>query len=238
MKIKDLTPNADNPRTITDAKFNQLKKAIKEFGDLSGIVFNRKTGKLIGGHQRIKALGQGHDIVITKEFSKPTKTGTVAFGFVEIGTDQFPYREVYWTNVKEKAATIAANKNAGEWDMPKLNSWLKELSDFDLDFDVGLTMFDDEELAEFPDKIEVSAHTRKVSDGEAEEKERGPAKCKAGEVYALGDTRIKCGADDLHYCDLIIARWEKYSDQVAVLQTKTQTKRAAKPLANRSVNGN
>lgn len=55
MKVKNLKANPENPRTITDAKLLQLKRSMERFGDLSGIVFNRRSGNLGGGHQR--ALG-------------------------------------------------------------------------------------------------------------------------------------------------------------------------------------
>jgi hypothetical protein len=162
----------------------------------------------------------------------------VAEGFVLLNGERFSYREVTWDKTREKAANIAANKNAGEWDLPQLNEWLKELSSFDIDFDINLTMFDAKELAELPDAIEVSAHTRTPGNGkEKEDKDREPAKCKPGEVYALGSHRLKCGEDDLHYCDLIIARWEKHSGQEAILQPKAILKsKAAQQVMSRTGN--
>lgn len=222
MKVKDLSPNAKNPRTVTDSKLRMLKKAMLKFGDLGGIIFNRKTRQLVGGHQRSKHLDPSSVITIVKKYSKPTKTGTVAEGFVEMKGERFSYREVYWDALTEKAANIAANKGAGEFDAQMLNDWLKELTSFDANFDIDLTMFDVKELSELPLPIEVAAHTRTPGAGkDEEEKEVGPAKCKAGEVYALGEIRLKCG-DDLHYCDLIISRWEKYAGKEAVLMKKTK----------------
>lgn len=224
MQIKDLTPNAKNPRTISDSKRAMLKKALLKFGDLSGIVYNTKTKRLVGGHQRRDIFDPKSAITVVKKYSKPTKTGTVAEGFCELNGERFSYRAVYWPEATEKAANIAANKNAGEWDLPQLNEWLKDLSSFDLDFDINLTMFDADDLAALPNPIDVAGHTRTPGQGKDDEpeKEIGPAKCKPGEVYALGSTRLKVGEEDLHYCDLIISRWEKYSGQEAVLQVKTK----------------
>lgn len=231
MKLKDLSPNANNPRTITPAKIAMLKKSLIKFGDLSGIVFNRKSKHLVGGHQRRETFDPETDITITKKYSKPSKTGTVAEGYFEHKGEKYNYREVFWDEMTEKAANIAANKGAGEWDIPQLNEWLKDLSDFDLDFDMSLTMFDAEDLEALPNPIEVSAYTRKQSQGkeDEDEKEKAPPRCKPGQVYALGTTRLKCGEDDLHFCDFIIARWERQSGQDVVLQNPTK-KRAAKQL--------
>lgn len=139
MKIKDLKANPKNPRTISDEKLAMLKKAIAEFGDLSGIVFNRKTKHLVGGHQRTKGFDPSAEIHIEKKFSKPTKTGTVAVGYVLVNGERHSYREVEWDKIREQAANIAANKGAGEWDLPQLEEWFRELDDFG--FDLDLTMF-------------------------------------------------------------------------------------------------
>ncbi len=147
MKIKDLKPNPQNPRTITDEKLVQLKKALTEFGDLGGIVFNRKTKKLIGGHQRIKIIDNQSEVVIEKRYSKKTKTGTLAEGYVIANGERLAYREVDWDEAKEKAANIAANKGAGEWDFAQLGEWMKDL-DGSL-FDLDLTMFDEQERFNF-----------------------------------------------------------------------------------------
>ena len=159
MQIKDLIPNEKNPRTVSDQKLAQLKKAIKEFGSLDGFIFNRKTKRLVSGHQRQKISDGDSQITINKKFSKPSRTGTVALGFATIEGEIFPYREVWWDESKEKAAIIAANKNAGEWDIPQLGEWMKELGSFDIDFDMSLTMFSDEELQQFGG-VTVSEHTR------------------------------------------------------------------------------
>lgn len=142
--LAQLAGNPKNPRRVSDKKLEMLKKAIAEFGDLSCIVFNRKSGQLVGGHQRVKVLPPDSEITIRKKYDQPTRTGTIAEGFVEIEGEEFAYREVHWTEAKEKAANIAANKGAGEWDFSQLAEWITELDA--LGFDKELTMFDDEEL--------------------------------------------------------------------------------------------
>ncbi len=143
MDVKDLAGNPGNPRTVSPAKLAMLKKSLAEFGDLGGIVFNRKTKQLCGGHQRVSLFGPKTKIEIEKKYTTPTKTGTVAEGFVVLDGERFSYREVNWDETKEKAANIAANKGAGEWDFAKLGDWMRELDDFA--FDLDLTMFDENE---------------------------------------------------------------------------------------------
>jgi ParB-like chromosome segregation protein Spo0J len=86
MRFKDLIPNPKNPRTVSDAKLAQLKKALKEFGNLDGFVFNKKTGHLISGHQRLKIF----------------KEATIKGDWVYWNGERWPYREVNWSEAKEK----------------------------------------------------------------------------------------------------------------------------------------
>lgn len=146
MKVRDLTVNPNNPRTITDAKLEQLGKSMYEHGDISGIVYNRTTRNLSGGSQRSKRLDPDAVITLTKQYKKPTRTGTVAEGYVELHGERFAYREVKWSKHKEMAANLAANKSAGQWDMPEVAKWMKEITSFDADMDPELTMFDANEI--------------------------------------------------------------------------------------------
>lgn len=117
MKIKDLRAATYNPRKITDKKLEMLGKSMREFGDLSGIVFNRRTGNLIGGHQRLKHLDSEWEI---------------EGGFVKTPFGDFVFREVDWPEKKEKAANIAANKHGGEFDLPALKVLLADVDDLEL----------------------------------------------------------------------------------------------------------
>lgn len=144
MKLSDLSGNPRNPRRITDEKKEMLKTALMQFGDISGIVFNKRTNQLVGGHQRKDALGDGV-IEIVKTYEEPTKTGTVSEGFVVMQDgEKFIYREVDWDEKTEIAANIAANKGAGEWDYGLLTEYLNELDHANVD--LNLTMFDQVEI--------------------------------------------------------------------------------------------
>ena len=186
MEIKNLSANPDNPRVITDEKLTLLKKALDEFGDLGGFVFNRRSGFLVGGHQRAKIFDKDTEIVFERSYTIPTRTGTVAEGHVIFNGERFKYREVDWDDFKEKAANIAANKGAGEWDLPKLGTWLKDLNDFG--FDLDLTMFDELERTEF-----LELETPK--DDREDQIPAAPKvpKSRLGDLYQLGEHRLLCG---------------------------------------------
>ena len=133
MKVKDLKPAKWNPRKIGEWKLRSLKKAMMEFGDLSGIVFNVQTGNVVGGHQRIKHLDPAWKVEKVKH---KDKVGTVAIGYIETDFGRWQYREVDWDEKKELAANVAANKHGGEWDYPLLKDIYVELDDGSMDMDL------------------------------------------------------------------------------------------------------
>jgi hypothetical protein len=149
-RISDFQPNPLNPRKITDEQLEALKAAMMEFGDLSGLVVNLTTGHMVGGHQRVKILGEA-PIEIQRRFAKPTPRGTVAEGVVVYNGERFVYREVRWTEAQEKAAMIAANKHGGDWDLPGLSELLMELDSGG--YELMLTGFSAKELEQMLTKL-------------------------------------------------------------------------------------
>lgn len=137
--VADLKGASYNPRVITDKQLKALQKSIEEYGDLSGVVFNRASGVLISGHQRMKSI-KGKKSKLVKTEVKPDRTGTVAVGHVEVVEDgaviKIPYREVDWTDKKvEMAANIAANAMGGDFDQEKLGAILQELKQGEFDIE-------------------------------------------------------------------------------------------------------
>ena len=54
-----LNPAAYNPRRDLkpgDKDYEKLKRSIEEFGFVEPVVWNRRTGFVVGGHQRLKVL--------------------------------------------------------------------------------------------------------------------------------------------------------------------------------------
>ena len=182
--ISDLRPAGYNPRVITAEQQKMLQASMKEYGDLGGIVFNVKTGRLVGGHQRIKQLDPAWAIVkeeITDE------TGTVASGYIETPHGRFSYREVAWTETKEKAANVAANKMGGMFDDELLAQLLQELADGG--YDMSLTGFDDQELKDL-----LGANKQeKLGEEDPEVEPVEEPFVKLGDLWLLGESRLLCG---------------------------------------------
>lgn len=132
MNAGDLRPASYNPRMIGDAELAALKQALEVFGDLGGIIKNRKTGNLVGGHQRVKTLDPSWPLWIAPPDTLTEgdkRVGTVAMGFIETPFGRLSYREVEWDENLEKAANVAANKHGGKWDDGKLKELLVSIDD-------------------------------------------------------------------------------------------------------------
>ena len=114
--LDDLRPAAYNPRKIDAESLAGLGVSLREFGDISGLVWNSRTGNLVAGHQRLAALKAeyGDELAMDGE-AVVAPTG-----------ERFPVRVVDWDEKTEKAANVAANNPhiAGEflnlrfWGMP------------------------------------------------------------------------------------------------------------------------
>ena len=55
-----------NPRIINEENLKRLKKSIKKNGLVGTLIWNRKTGHIVGGHQRLAALDS---LMRTKNYS-------------------------------------------------------------------------------------------------------------------------------------------------------------------------
>ena len=165
--VKDLLPADYNPRKDLkpgDPEYEKLKRSIEQFGYVEPVIWNEKTGRVVGGHQRLKVLT---DMGITE----------VDVVVVDMDTE------------KEKALNIALNKISGEWDTEKLALVIADLQG--TDFDVSLTGFDPEELEDlFRDDVKGGD---KEDDFDVEAELQKPIFSKAGDLWMLGEHRLFCG---------------------------------------------
>jgi DNA modification methylase len=144
-KLSDLKAAEYNPRSITPDALKGLGYSLEEFGDLSGIVFNKQTGNLVCGHQRVKALQEKYGNVPIED------------NILQANGHIFLIRIVNWPRDKEIAANIAANSPTIQGDFTEeLQGLLDEVEqgwpelfdelqfenlkiDFDNDFQSGIT---------------------------------------------------------------------------------------------------
>jgi len=59
ISVEKLNPAVYNPRKDLkpgDKEYEKLKRSIEEFGYVEPVIWNQKTGNVVGGHQRLKVL--------------------------------------------------------------------------------------------------------------------------------------------------------------------------------------
>ena len=73
MSLDKLKVAEHNPRSISNNKFKGLVNTIKRFGLVEPIVWNERTERVVGGHQRLRALielGKKESLVMVVDFGE------------------------------------------------------------------------------------------------------------------------------------------------------------------------
>jgi DNA modification methylase len=163
MKVAELTPADYNPRTISDEALNGLTSSLAEFGTVQPIIWNKRTKRIVGGHQRAKALEQMGE----------TETEVVVVSIPA---------------AKEKALNIALNNPAiaGEFS-DGLQALLTQVQGDDLDLFTNLRL---DELLEGTGTEEPGEPTEPDEGPEIVVPE--DAVTNVGDLWILGDHRLLC----------------------------------------------
>lgn len=80
MTLIDLKEHPNNPRTIRDTALKGLIASLEEFGLVQPIIWNKRTGHIVGGHQRRKALlaaGYAKAQVLVVDYDEKKETGAL-----------------------------------------------------------------------------------------------------------------------------------------------------------------
>ena len=170
--IAQLNPAAYNPRRELkpgDKEYEKLKRSISEFGFVEPIVWNKRSGNIVGGHQR---------------FSVMKDLGETEIDCVVVDLD----------DKREKALNLALNKIQGEWDEDKLASVMADLDAGD--FDVSFTGFDASEVDELLNKFYSKEAVQDDFDVDKEKaaiEAAGETRTQRGDIWQLGKHRLMCG---------------------------------------------
>jgi len=126
IKLNDINPAEYNPRLDLqpeDLEYQALKKSIAKFDDVDPMVWNKRTGNLVGGHQRYKILkAAGRRVATVVVVDKSERD--------------------------EKLLNLALNKIEGAWDFSKLVYVLESIDPAHLDV-TGFRQAEMEAIAEW-----------------------------------------------------------------------------------------
>lgn len=137
---RDMIKNAPyNPRIMDEAAKKRLRKNIAKHGLVAALTWNRRTGNLVGGHQRLEQLGA----------LEKTKDYDLTVCVVDVDERE------------EAALNVQLNNPSmqGEWDLDKLANMTEEF-DLDLSEDLGFTDTDIDFMFEGDDRFSQLFETK------------------------------------------------------------------------------
>lgn len=182
----DAARAAYNPRVMPEHEAAALKTSIERFGLVQPLIWNARTNRLVGGHQRLDAL---------------LALGETRTKVIVVDLDEWD----------EKALNLALNKVHGEWDWPKLEALLDELAaaNPELPGFAGFTADELRHLEHDGHLLELRLQETKQSLKAVEAAEAavidpsvddaGPEEpperrtTRSGDLWLLGDHRLLCG---------------------------------------------
>ena len=167
--INKLVPYANNARTHNKEQILKLRSSLREFGFVNPVIIDREYN-VLAGHGRIMAAK-------------------------EEGITEVPcvYAD-HLTEAQKKAYILADNRMALDagWDDELLAVEMEELQN--LGFDLGLTGFDESEIA---DLFDINSDEAKQDDFDVDTELEKPCKSKTGDIWHLGKHTIICGDSTL-----------------------------------------
>ena len=164
--IHKLIPYVNNARTHSKEQITKLRSSLREFGFINPVIID-KDFNIIAGHGRVMA-------------AKEEGYSEVPCVFVE-----------HLTETQKKAYILADNRMALDagWDEEMLAVEMEELQS--LGFDLGLTGFDEKELADLFDTN--SSDDVKDDDFDLTSALEKAAFVQRGDVWTVGRHRLMCG---------------------------------------------
>jgi len=167
--IGKLIPYVNNARTHNKDQITKLRSSLREFGFVNPIIIDREFN-VLAGHGRLTA-------------AKEEGITEVPCVFAD-----------HLTEAQKKAYILADNRMALDagWDDELLAVEMEELQN--LGFDLGLTGFDEKEIA---DLFHTDGEEAKEDDFDVDAELEKPAFSKAGDIWHLGRHTVICGDSTL-----------------------------------------
>ena len=164
VSIDKLVPYVNNARTHNEQQIMKLRSSLREFGFINPVIIDRQLN-VLAGHGRIMAAK--------------------AEGLKEVPC---VYAE-HLTEAQKKAYILADNRMAldADWDEELLKVEIEALKAED--FELGLTGFDEKELASFFD----TDNEAQEDDFDVEAELQKPCFSQSGDVWLLGRHKVICG---------------------------------------------
>jgi DNA modification methylase len=172
IKIADMLPAANHTRTDlqpNDLAYEQLLRSIDEFGYIDPIIWNKRTGNIVGGHQRFKILKH---------------LGETEVDCVVIDEDE----------VREAVINITLNKVTGSWCIPKLATAFTAIEGAGFNLDVtGWSLKERDGVYQEAHRIANSLKSGEDNPEDEIVEVEGTPITQRGDIWCLGNHRLMCG---------------------------------------------
>lgn len=204
MLRSEIHPASYNPRVIDDEARRLLKRSLREYGVVGGIVVNRQTGyTIVGGHQKVLILDE------MNKYDPKTNENDYMLRVELVDLDE----------KTEKQLNIALNNISmtGRWDYDKLAEMIPDidykaagLTEADLSM-IGVDfMFQSEEEAGLPDAFaELTRETDAAHQAELEERRRQREEIKAAQEQANEEQEKSLDEKIAHVKEMKQQTWDK-----------------------------
>jgi len=171
MPADKLRPADYNPRQdlkAGDPEYEKLLRSMEEFGYVEPIIWNERTGNIVGGHQRLKVL-------------------------LHLGYSEIECVVVDMDGQREKALNVALNKIAGNWDYEKLYGLLEDIESSGIE--PTITGFELEEISKMYKDVQKASGEIVEDDFDAEGEAAAIETpiTQLGDIWLLGRHRLMCG---------------------------------------------
>ncbi|MCL4305079.1 ParB N-terminal domain-containing protein [bacterium] len=137
MPLSRLKPADWNPRMMKAAELDKLRRSVETFGLVEPIIWNERSGQIVGGHQRVKVL---------------LAAGTAETDVIVVDLDE----------LQESQLNLSLNRISGDWDEDALRELIQSLQEHNAD--LSLTGFDDDEISDLLDDMEAVTIERELSE--------------------------------------------------------------------------
>ena len=148
IKLADLKPFDRNPRTITDSKFESLKKSLDDLGEFNPLVVDYDQRTILSGNQRYRAMLEKYNLSHEVDCYVPS-------------------REL--SEAEREKVVVVDNGHHGVWNYEELANFSIDIGELDLDISIpvvdlnGLPPLDDDDKGDDPLKekkylLEVQLH--------------------------------------------------------------------------------
>lgn len=169
VETSKLIPYVNNARTHSKEQITKLRSSLREFGFVNPVIIDKEYN-VLAGHGRLAA-------------AKEEGIKEVPCVFVD-----------HLSEAQKKAYILADNRMAMDagWDDELLAVEIEELQN--LGFDIGLTGFDEKEIA---DLFHTDGEEAKEDDFDVDSELEKPSKTKSGDIWHLGRHTVICGDSTL-----------------------------------------